>query len=395
MVMGSAPGVELLVADPAVSRIHAELDPTDTGLWVRDLGSRNGTFVENVRVQAACVPQGGRLRVGSTDLAVNYGAAPVEIDLWPESRFGALVGSSVTMRELFARLGRIAAVNATVLVQGESGTGKELVARAIHEASPRAAGPFVVVDCAALPASLLESELFGHARGAFTGAAEARPGAFESAEGGTVFIDEIGELPLEMQPKLLRVLESRSVRRLGETQHRGIDVRFISATNRDLREMVNSGAFREDLYFRLAVLPVRIPPLRERPEDIAVLLESFLPAGHPGAALDPMILAELLGRPWLGNVRELRNFAERLIAFGAKDALAMSEAAGGPPPAASPGAGAAPLPYREAREQALEAFERAYVRDLLVRHQGRVAEAAQVAGMNRAYLYRLIQRHGG
>jgi DNA-binding NtrC family response regulator len=395
LVIGSAPGVDLVVADPAVSRIHAELDPTETGLWVRDLGSRNGTFVEEVRVLGACLPPSGRLRVGSTELRVEYGAAEVEVELWPEPRFGPLVAESASMRELFARLARVAASDGTVLVQGESGTGKELVARAIHEASPRAEGPFVVVDCGALPESLLESELFGHSRGAFTGAAEARAGAFESATSGTVFLDEVGELPMAMQPKLLRVLESRNVRRLGETQHRPIDVRFISATHRDLRKMVNSGAFREDLYFRLAVLPLQVPPLRDRPEDIPPLLDRFLAGGARKSfepLFDPLVMAEVLGRPWLGNVRELRNFAERVLAFGPRDALAMVESPTAAPVPRDPGA---TLPYREARERALDAFERAYVRDLLARHQGNVTAAAQTAEMNRGYLYRLISRHKG
>jgi DNA-binding NtrC family response regulator len=276
----------------------------------------------------------------------------------------------------------------TVLIQGESGTGKELVARAVHEASARAEGPFVVVDCGALPESLLESELFGHARGAFTGAGEARVGAVEAANGGTVFLDEIGELPLGMQPKLLRVLESRAVRRLGETQHRAVDVRFISATHRDLREMVNNRAFREDLYFRLAVLPLRVPALRERPDDIPPLLTKFLHA-EARARLDPMVMAEILGRPWLGNVRELRNFAERVLAFGPSDALEMDARPPGPAAARATG----PTTYAEARERALDEFERAFVRELLARHQGNVAVAAQAAQMNRSYLHRLIARH--
>jgi DNA-binding NtrC family response regulator len=308
-----------------------------------------------------------------------------EVELWPEDSFGPLVGASPPMRELFARLGRIAATDATVLVQGESGTGKELVGRALHQASGRAAGPFVVVDCAGLPPGLLEAELFG------TGGDEPRAGAFESAAGGTVLLDEIGELPPGMQPKLLRVLESRTVRRLGECPQRPIDVRFVSTTGRDLPEMVKGGRFREDLYFRLAVLPVRVPPLRERPEDIPLLLARFLARGPEAPALDPDLIADLRERPWLGNVRELRNFAERLVTFGPVEALALGDA--GASLAAAP-PGEAPLPYREAREQALDAFERGYLRELLARHGGSVAAAAHSAGINRAYLYRLIQRHG-
>ena len=252
-----------MIEDATVSRLHAELDPRRDGLWVRDLGSRNGTFVNGVRVVSARVPDGGRVQLGAASITLLPSPTSVSVELWPDTRFGPLVGKSVAMRELFATLARVAAVDATVLVSGETGTGKELVAEAVHGASPRAGGPFVVVDCAALPDQLLQSELFGHARGAFTGAETARAGAIESANGGTVFLDEIGELPLAMQPALLRVLESRTVRRLGETAHRKVDVRFVSATHRDLRAMVTAGAFREDLYFRhRASLPLVVPPLR-------------------------------------------------------------------------------------------------------------------------------------
>ncbi len=298
------------------------------------------------------------------------------------------------MRELFARLARVARSDATVLIQGETGTGKELAAQAIHDASPRAGEPFVIIDCGALPESLLEAELFGHAKGAFTGAVEARAGAIEAADGGTVFLDEIGELPLDMQPKLLRVLESRTVRRVGETAQRPVDVRFLSATNRDLRTMVNTGAFREDLYFRLAVLPVTIPPLRERPEDILALVQHFLPS-EALAAVTPQMVRELTARPWLGNVRELRNFVERALALGAREALALSAPAAGPGGTETePSAPALlALPYKEMRERVLLAAEREYVEALLARHDRDVSAAAEAAGLNRTYLYRLVARH--
>jgi two-component system response regulator GlrR len=394
LVLGGAEGVDLVVADPAVSRLHAELELLDSGLWVRDLGSRNGTFVQGVRVTRACVPDGGQLRVGGTDLTLTYAPEPTPVEIWSEARFGPMVGSTVAMRELFARLARVARSEATVLIQGETGTGKEVAARAIHEASSRAGGPFVIIDCGALPENLLEAELFGHTRGAFTGAVEARAGAVESADGGTVFLDEVGELPLTMQPKLLRVLESRTVRRIGETGHRSVDVRFLSATNRDLRTMVNTRAFREDLYFRLAVLPVTIPPLRERPADILALVQHFLPP-EALSAVSPQMVRELMARPWLGNVRELRNFVERALALGAREALALSGTA-------SPAAGTElRLPpallsgsYRDMREQVLDAAERDYLRALLERHDRKVSEAAEAAGLNRTSLYRLITKHG-
>jgi two-component system, NtrC family, response regulator GlrR len=276
-----------------------------------------------------------------------------------------------------------------VLIQGETGTGKELVARSLHDASRRAGGPFVVVDCAALPETLLDAELFGHTRGAFTGAAGARPGSFEVASGGTIFLDEIGELPMGLQPKLLRVLEARTIRRLGENEARPVDVRFISATHRDLRTMVNARAFREDLYFRLAVLPVTVPPLRDRPRDIRALAENFLGPAAVGL-LTPELVADLEGRPWVGNVRELRNFIERLTALGAAEALAL--------PGADAGSGSAParledLPFQEARDEARERFERSYLSALLERHGHNVSAAARAAGVHRTYIYRLIQKY--
>jgi transcriptional regulator with GAF, ATPase, and Fis domain len=415
VVVGSAPGSGIVVDDPTVSRLHAEFEAKEDGVWVRDLGSRNGTFIEGILVQNGCVPQGGRVRLGSTDFVVDYMAGRQQpVDFWPQDRFGKLVGRSAPMRELFARVARLAPMDTSVFIQGETGTGKELVARAIHDASPRASKPFVVVDCAALPENLLDAELFGHAKGAFTGAVGARPGAIESADGGTVFLDEIGELPIAMQPKLLRVLESRTVRRIGETAYREVDVRFISATHRDLLTMVNAGEFREDLYFRLSVLPVGIPPLRDRREDIELLANQFMRQagadGHIGAEL----LRQLVNRPWRGNVRELRNFVDRLRALGPAEALAMAGATEGgtarpeiPMPAPSaPSLVPAPpqgltaddphmfeLGYKDFREAWIDAGEKEYVRRLLARHSRNVAAAAKTAGIDRTYIYRLVRKH--
>jgi transcriptional regulator with GAF, ATPase, and Fis domain len=393
-VLGAAPGVDLVVSDPAVSRLHVEFEARDDGVWVRDLGSRNGTFVEGVLVQAARVPDGGRVQVGSTAVTVSYEPAPSPVDLFPDNRFGPLLGRSMAMRELFAKLARIAGTDSTVLIQGETGTGKELVAEALHQASARVDQPFVIVDCGALPENLLEAELFGHAKGAFTGAANARAGAFEAAEGGTVFLDEIGEMPLAMQPKLLRAIESRTVRRIGESTYRKVSVRIVSATHRDLRTMVNSGAFREDLYFRLAVLPVTIPPLRGRTEDIPLLVQHFLPPGAAGQ-LPNELMRELTARPWLGNVRELRNFVERAVALGAKEALAMTSDGQRRPDTDAKALPAVDLdqPFKDLRERWLDHLERAYIAGLLQRHQWNVSAVAQAAGLDRTYVHRLIRKH--
>jgi transcriptional regulator with GAF, ATPase, and Fis domain len=418
VVVGSAPGSALLIQDPTVSRLHAEMDPAENGLWVRDLGSRNGTFVDGLQVTGALVPHGGRIRLGAVELVVDYNALPQRpVEIWKEARFGRLVGGSLAMGELFAKLAHVAPRDVSVLLQGETGTGKDVIARVIHEASNRADKPFVVVDCASLPENLLDAELFGHTKGAFTGAVAARPGAIEAAEGGTVFLDEIGELPLSMQPKLLRVLESRTVRRVGEVAYRNVDVRFLSATHRDLVRLVSAGAFREDLYFRLAVLPLHVPALRERREDIASLVEHFLgqlgeSAGH---ALTPELVAQLVDLPWPGNVRELRNFVERALALGPREALAMLVRKDSPPTAAEapavPDASALPTPspaavqfattdpvmfeaqYRDFRESWIDAGEKEYVRRLLLRHERNVTAAAKEAGINRTYIHRLIRKH--
>lgn len=416
VVVGASAESALRIDDPTVSRLHAELETRSDGLWVRDLASRNGTFVNDVQITGARVPDRGKLRLGAVELVVDYGAGPKKaVELWNENSFGGLIGRSRAMRELFAVLARVSPLEASVLIQGETGTGKELVARAVHDASKRAAKPFVVVDCAALPENLLDAELFGHTRGAFTGADRAREGSIEAADSGTVFLDEIGELPVSMQPKLLRVLESRVVRRIGETGYRPVDVRFISATHRDLLTMVSSGAFREDLYFRLSVLPVAVPALRERKEDIGVLVEHFRNLIGGEAQFTRLTIDALESRPWRGNVRELRNFVERAIALGPEHALrllgaaaanvATDSAIGQPPenarlPLASPSAGADvsdpqlfEQAYKEFREAWKDAGDKEYVRRLLLRHHRNVAEAAKEAGIDRTYVYRLIRKH--
>jgi len=286
-----------------------------------------------------------------------------------------------------------------VLVTGETGTGKELVARALHEASPRASAPFGIVDCASLPEALIESELFGHARGAFTGAVEARIGAIEAADGGTLLLDEIGELPLAMQAKLLRFLESKTVRRIGETAHRAVDVRVVAATHRDLLSMVGAAQFREDLYFRLAVVPVVVPPLRDRVEDIPVLAERF--SSRLGAeGLPREVLEEIAKRPFHGNARELRNFIERAIALGPTRALALTpgpakaqEVRASQPAKANEDPVDFATPFKAFREAWIEHGERAYLERLIAAHGGDMAAALRAAGIDRTYLFRLKRKY--
>jgi DNA-binding NtrC family response regulator len=306
------------------------------------------------------------------------------------TRFGSLVGGSRAMRATYALLERVAASDTTVLIEGETGTGKGRAAESIHRASPRGVGRFIVVDCGAMPATLLESELFGHEKGAFTGAEARRVGAFEEADGGTLFLDEIGELPLELQPKLLRAIEGREIRRVGSNRHFPVNLRVVAATNRDLRAEVDAGRFRGDLYYRLAVVKVRLPALHERPEDLPALVDELLrQLGAPAGAVPPCLVAEWMAQPWPGNVRELRNAVEARVVLSARAAAPRPS-----PPAPAPLSSSEIVQFSDARKQALEGFERAYLEELMRRFPGRVAQAAQAAGLDRVYLYRLLRKQG-
>lgn len=389
-VLGSAASsVHLQVRDPMVSRLHAELEIKAGGLWVKDLDSRNGTFVDGVQISCARVKHGGILQVGRSMITVRYDVAPQAVELSPHPYFHGLLGNSLVMRELFAMLQRVASTESTVLIEGETGTGKELVAASIHRASGRQSGPFKIVDCGRTSESFIEADLFGHTRGAFTGADRARAGVFEESDGGTVFLDEIGELPLGLQTQLLRVLESRTVRPIGSSAQARVNVRVIAATQRNLREMVNSGSFREDLYFRLAVLPILVPPLRERRDDILLLIR-HLRGTAPALDFSPDEVSAIVSHPWLGNVRELRNFVERVPIFGVARALAMSspDRTGLRLPTV-----ATDLPYKEGREQWLNYFEREYLGQLLLKHGGNVSAVAAAAGLDRSYVHELIRKH--
>jgi transcriptional regulator with GAF, ATPase, and Fis domain len=407
--IGTAADNDLVLADKAVSRYHLELEPGPDGIHVRDLGSRNGTFAGPVRIREGIVPRGSQLKVGDTLLVLD--AADAVVPSAPAApELPGMVFASASMHEVARRVRMLADHGTTVLVHGETGTGKELVARGVHELGARKVGPFVVVDCAALPASLLEAELFGHEKGAFTGAERARAGAFERANGGTVFLDEVGELPLLAQASLLGVLERRRFRRVGGDREIEVDVRVVSATNRDLRHEVNRGSFRADLYFRLAGARVVLPPLRERPEDVAVLVRHFAMElmGSEELPLSEETLAALSTQHWPGNVRELRSAVERAVAFGAAELASMLDEPGAAPSSpsvsASPSASSstahaahdnAPLErYRDAKANAIAAFERTYLAKLIERSGGNASEAARQARMDRPYLLALLRRYG-
>ncbi len=403
ILVGKHPENDVVIDAPGVSRYHLEVRAEADAVVVRDVGSKNGTFANGARITEIRVGVGSVVRIGGpagTELGIELTHQPA---IQPSSadRFGPLIGRCSAMRSVFTVLERTAPSAATLLVLGETGTGKEVCAQAVHEASPRRAGPLVVIDCGAIPHHLIESELFGHRRGAFTGADGDRVGAFEAASGGTLFLDEVGELPLELQPKLLRVVESRSVQRLGETTRRAVDVRVVAATHRDLEAEVTRGRFRQDLYYRLAVVTLRLPPLRERGDDVLFLAQHLLATLGRADAIDveePSIRSALLGYAWPGNVRELRNALERAIHLGAAHALPMTGAPApvtpsGPsepsPPAAGPD-----LPFKEAKEQLVVAFERAYVERLMQKHDGNISAASREADIDRNYLYRLLKKHG-
>lgn len=389
--IGSQGNCDLVLADPTVSRFHCEIRISEGAVRLVDTGSRNGTFIDGVRVDAGHLRDGSRVRVGRSIIAVAFVGKSTVLPLSEGSSFGNLVGHSAAMRRTFSFMERAARTDATVLLAGETGTGKSLAARSIHEEGSRGKRPFVLVDCGAIPANLIESELFGHERGAFTGATGHRRGAFEEAHGGTLFLDEIGELPLELQPKLLGVLENGSVRRVGSNAVREFDVRLITASNRDLRREVNTGRFRADLYYRLGVVRIEIPPLRQRGDDIPRLAEHLLSKlgadqARVATLLNEKMLDRLRSSAWPGNIRELRNYLERCLVF--EEVLPVDDGLDSSvvdDPSRS---------YQEARQRAIENFERAYVEALLARHEGQVTAAAAAAGMNRAYLYRLLGRHG-
>jgi DNA-binding NtrC family response regulator len=395
--IGADPSSTLVLHDRSVSRNHVTVEMSGPRIVVRDEGSRNGTFYGGARIKEGEVPVGAVLNLGDSAVAIQPRTFVREVAASEKRAFGELLGESIAMREIFGVLERVAPTTVTVLVEGESGTGKELAARSIHAASPRASQPYVVFDCASVPSELAESELFGHKKGAFSGAVSDRAGAFTRAHGGTLCLDEMGEMPIDLQPKLLRALETGEVRAVGDDATKRVDVRVVASTNRDLRAESQRGRFRADLLYRLEVVKVRIPPLRNRPEDIPGLVTAIL-AGKVQGPFEGENMSRLMAYGWPGNVRELRNVLTRAMALAgnaphfANLALNLGPASEGPATIGTDFPGVArPLPFKEAKAQLLASFERAYVSALLERHQNNVQQAAAAAGLSRKHLYNLMK----
>ncbi len=426
VVLGSAPDASLHVDDDTTSRYHARLRHIGAGVRVTDLGSTNGVAMGEVMVQEVTVPPGTSMRLGRVVVTVRHDEQTLKEGPAREA-FGDLIGADPRTQQLFGLLQEVAVSEATVVLEGETGTGKEVVAHGIHEASPRKAGPFVVFDCGAVPKDLVESQLFGHVKGAFTGASSDRLGAFRRANGGTLFIDEIAELPLELQPRLLRALESRTVQPVGSDDSQRVNVRVVCASHRALKDEVKQGRFREDLYFRIAVVRVRIPPLRERPKDLVVLAEHFARLwakanGAPTPTLDKNGFAALAEHPFAGNVRELRNLIERALALAPQgssvdlgrflsanteadrntamstlvssdEALQALEGRGDAVRAATVEALMGSRAFRDAKAIVVDAFERVFLSTIVERAEGNLSRAAVAAQMDRKHLRELLKRH--
>jgi transcriptional regulator with GAF, ATPase, and Fis domain len=404
LVVGTGQDCDLVLQDRSVSRRHAEVQKHGEVVIVKDLGSTNGTFFHDARVTEVHVALGGEVSFGKSRVKVVPEEVQVESKVLGSDRLGPMVGGDLRMREIFALIEDIARTDVTVVIEGETGTGKELVARAIHERSKRSDEPFVVFDCTNQPKDLIESALFGHVKGAFTGATSPRAGAFERANGGTIFLDELGEFGLDLQPKLLRVLESREVQKVGGDDYDPVDVRVIAATNRNLKAEVRAARFREDLYYRLAVVKIMLPPLRERASDIQRLIEHFISLGGHNFGVDPRCYATLRAYQWPGNVRELKNVVDRAGALShGKANVDLARFLGDlddddkTRPSSSPG-GAVPIDkamsFKEAKGRVISDFESQYILTLLREHGNNISLAAREAGIDRKHFKDLMRKYG-
>ncbi|MBI2891539.1 MAG: sigma 54-dependent Fis family transcriptional regulator [Nitrospirae bacterium] len=386
--LGTASDNNVVLTDETISRHHAEIRLTPRGYLLLDLGSTNGTSVGGFLVREAYVPPYSTIALGATQITFEPLKDQVEVALSERTSFGDLAGTSVAMRRVFALLERVAPTDITVLIEGETGTGKELVARALHQHSPRKDGPFVVFDSGSVPKTLAESELFGHMRGSFTGAQGDKMGALELAHRGTLFLDEIGELDPELQPKLLRALEQREIRRIGGTSTIKVDVRFLAATNRNLEEEVRTGRFRNDLFYRLNTIRVHMPPLRERREDLPLLIEKILKDLGPSekSRLPAETIPLFQSYSWPGNVRELRNSLQKLLVLPDHRDFFPKETE-----RRSAGVDIS-VPFKDAKRRLLTDFERQYLSQLLSAKGYNISESARTAGIDRKYLERMVKK---
>lgn len=398
--VGKGDDNDLIMGDETVSRNHFEIVRDAKGYLLRDLGSTNGTYLDGAEIREAYIRAGAIIAAGAVELKFTPFEERIQILPSEKEKLGVMVGRSLLMRQIFGLVERIAPTDATVLIEGETGTGKDVLARTVHQLSKRKDAPFVVVDCGAVSGTLIESELFGHEKGAFTGAASQRLGAFEYANGGTVFLDELGELSLDLQPKLLRVLEQREIRRVGGSETIKVDLRILAATRMDLRSEIEKGKFREDLYFRLNVVPIVSPSLRDRRDDVPLLADFFLKqmAGSDAPSLSEDSMAALMAHDWPGNVRELRNVLERALALRTDPGALVA-------PLGDQGALKAPVggepslqfdkgvSFREQKEIWIDEFESRYLRWLLGGAKGNISKAARAADMDRKYLHKLLKKH--
>jgi DNA-binding NtrC family response regulator len=397
--VGKGPDNDVVIVDATVSRTHFTLVSKPEGYLLRDVGSTNGTFLGDARVVEAYVHPGQEIRAGEVVLRLKPVAEGVTIPPSGSTIFGTLLGASAPMRKIFALLERVSPTDATILILGETGTGKGAVARAIHDRSARASKPFVTIDCGAISRSLIESELFGHEKGAFTGATHLRRGALEMCAGGTLFIDELDDLPIDVQPKLLRALDEREIVRVGSSKPLKLDLRVVAATKKDLRVEVAEGRFREDLFYRLSIVTIPLPPLRDRLEDLPLLADRFLEGTSSWDRLPRAFREQLSSYQFPGNVRELRNLIERASYLDGFDAVDPNSF-----PTELRGTGAPGTefkltadymkPFKEAKEALVERFEREYLKRLLSRTSNKIARAAREAQIDRKYLYMLLSKHG-
>jgi transcriptional regulator with GAF, ATPase, and Fis domain len=418
ITIGSAEDNDIALTDDTVSRNHCRIYQAGNSYLVQDLGSTNGTFVDQVRIKEAYLKPGSTVELGNTSVQFQSYDEEIHISPLSDERFGDIIGASRDMRSIFGVLEKISPSDATIVIEGETGTGKEVVANTIHKKSRRVDKPFIVFDCSAVPANLIESELFGHEKGSFTGAIMARPGLFELAHGGTIFLDELGELSIELQPKLLRVLETREVRRVGGARPMKVDVRIIAATNRSLEEEVRAGRFREDLFYRLSVVRLHLPPLRERREDIPLLARHFLKNGRFNKGMDGHrkigqmsrdVMEALRGYDWPGNVRELLNVIERAVSFADTDTIELVDLPKnlvesdhmqrlqtlgaritnqGRQTVDEMGS------FKHAKEKWVSSFERDYIVRLLEKHHYNISHAARDAEIDRKYFRKLMKKYG-